>query len=1303
MRTFTKILLLGLTVFFAQIAVQAQTTGSLSGTITDQANAVVAGATVTLQSNIATGERSAVTDSNGAFDFQALLPGTYQLSVEASGFKKSIAREIVVSLSLNTQVNVALEIGLANESVTVTATQEVLNTVSPSLTNVINTRQVVDLPLGTRNPLELAGLQAGIAVTGDNVRGSSIAGLRQTATNVTQDGINAMDNFVKTSSLFAISTPSLNSTAEFSITTGTVGSEQGRGVGQVTLVTKSGTNEFHGGWFYMNRNDALQANNFFSNAGNIERPRQNQHFFGFDIGGPIYAPRFGEGGPAIWKGKDKATFFFAYEGFRDNFSVPRNRTVLTPEARQGIFRYSRICPTNPPNPACTPGVQTVNLLAIGTQNALNPITMGVIGQTPLPNNNDAGDGFNTAGFRYNVTGVSNNDKYVGRYDHQLVENTFLGSHKFEFVLNYFKNVLSPDTFNGLEAPFPGLTNAFQGGPRWLVTGAVVSNFGSSMTNVFRVGKQWAPVGFLLEQEPNAPFIDFQGITDPFPGTNFQSQGRDTQVWQISDNFSWSRGNHLIRLGGDYQQIFADTFNDVGINPTIVLGTPAHNTGGIADSSFPFSNATILTSARNTFANLVGNLSSASATLNVTSPTSGFVPGATRARLFQQRDLALYVQDQWRARSNLTINGGIRWDYMGVPTIPNGLAIQLTDHRHIFGVSGFGNLFTPNAAFGAAPAIGALDFVSGETGKGLYNNDWNNFAPFFGFAWSPEFESGIGKLLFGGAGKSSIRGGYSISYLRDGFTVLSNALGVGTTNPGLIATAAQTTPTGVLTGAGVPLPPQTFRVPITDRANNVANPNNSLWAIDPELKTPYVQQWSFGIEREIAKDTAIEIRYSANHAIKLYRAVDFNEINIFENGFLRDFNAAKTNLAICQANAAACRAAQGVAGIPALTTGLPAGTIVQTANTFQNWGLPGQLPLASFPRFFNFGAVGSIAALGPHQHFANAGFINNLNNNNVGTLASTLAFSNTYRGTRENPANGIPSNFFLANPNAAGARLLTNDSMSNYHSLQLEVRKRLSAGLMFQADYTFSKALTDAPDAQGNNQSTLENFRTFRDKRLDYRRSNDDQAHRFVANTLYDLPFGRGRRFLSGSNSFVNQAIGGWTVGAIVAWSTRPPFFITSGRTTVNAWPLGTEANNLPAELVGMTFDEFKQHVGVFRTPGGVFWFNPDLLDITRDANGRVLTSTIKSGVFAQPSAGSFGNFPMNSIDSGRYFNTDISVTKRFPIGERVTFELKTTMINILNNANFAFGNTQFDSTSFGRITTTSGSPRVIHFQGSMRF
>src|SRR5687767_12681069 len=249
MRKFTFWLIAALLVFASQSAIQAQTTGSLSGVVADPTGAVVAGATVTIKHNETGDERSVTTNSSGLYNFAQLNPGRYTLTVENAGFKKAQSMDVDVALNLTTQFNVTLEIGSQQETVTVTTGQEVVNTASPNLTNVINTRQVQDLPLSTRNPLELASLQAGIAVIGTNVRGASIGGLRGGNTNVTQDGINAMDNFVKTDSLFAMTAPSLNATGEVSITTGTVGSEAGRGVGQVNVVTKSGTNEFHGGLF----------------------------------------------------------------------------------------------------------------------------------------------------------------------------------------------------------------------------------------------------------------------------------------------------------------------------------------------------------------------------------------------------------------------------------------------------------------------------------------------------------------------------------------------------------------------------------------------------------------------------------------------------------------------------------------------------------------------------------------------------------------------------------------------------------------------------------------------------------------------------------------------------------------------------------------------------------------------------------------------------------------------------------------------------------------------------------------------
>lgn len=1260
-----RILLLAAATFLASAASYAQTTGSLTGTVTDPNAATIPGATVTARNN-ATGEgRTATTNDSGVFTMPSLTPGVYTVSVEIAGFKRAMASDVIIEVSKAAALNVTMEVGLPSETVTVTASQEIINSTSPTLTNVIDTKQIVDLPLGGRNPLELAGLQAGIAVLGTDVRNASVSGLRGSMTNVTQDGINAMDNFVKTSSFFALTAPSLNSTAEFSITTGTVGSDAGRGAAQVNLVTRGGTNELHGGIFYLHRNDFLNANNFFSNltidattGESTPRARERQHFFGFDVGGPLFFPRFGETDRSfLWDGRDTAHWFFSYEGFRENFSTTRNRTVLTPEARTGLFRYN------------VGGVtRSVNVLNIGNVGVLNPVTMAIINSTPLPNNADAGDGLNTAGYRFNVNGSNVSDKYVGRYDHHIVKNSRLGGHKLEFVYNTALFSLIPDTFNGLESPFPGGTDAGQTSTRTLWTTALVSTFGN-ISNTFRYGRQWAPVSFTRLDSPTEPFIFFSGITNV--NNTFMSQGREVTVNQFSDNMVVPKGNHVFRFGADIQRIFAYTFNDAGINQGITLGTNSLNPSGILSSEVPGASSSQLSSATSLYANLVGNLASSSQTLNVQSPTSGFVPGFTRERTFSQTDVGVYAQDQWRFRSNLTLNLGLRWEFEGVPTIPNGLAIQ-ADAKDIFGVSGFGNLFTPNAPAGAAPAIASLDFVSGDTGIPLYNNDWNNFAPFIGFAYSPSFKSGLGHLLFGEAGKSSIRMGYSISYTREGFTVISNAMGVGTTNAGLIQSRANTSPTGVLTEAGVALPDVSFQMPITDRQNNLININNSLWTIDPNLRTPYVQQWNVGIEREIFKDTALEIRYAGNRALKLWRAVNYNEVNIFENGFLEEFLNARRNYEIYTAAFPNCSASGG--------QGNPC--------RFGNSGLAGQVDLPIFSAYFAGRTATNSAG------FASSGFINNLINGAPGTAAFNLAWQTAYRAAREDPANGIPANFFVANPNALNAIQLTNDSMSNYHSLQVELRRRFSAGLQFQADYTWSKSMNNAQGNQAS-QSDLYSYWTLRDKRFDYARSSLDSTHRFVANGTYDLPIGRGRRWMSSANALVDRLFGGWTIGTIVQWQTRPPFYFSSSVATFNQFAG-------PAQLL-IPFEEFKKNFGVYKTPGGVFFFNPELLDITTNARGAVTGATLKPGILGNPAPGEWGNFPINSLNGPNFFNVDISLVKRVPITESVRLELKTNFLNAFNHANFIYNGGSWNSTQFGRITGQSSNPRVVAFQGSVRF
>jgi hypothetical protein len=1174
-----------------------------------------------------------------------------------------------------------LEIGVAGETVTVTASQEVINTSSPTLTNIINTRQVVDLPLPDRNPVNLAALQAGIAVVGTDARGSSISGLRQTAVNLTQDGINAMDNFVKTSSLFAITTPSLNSTSEFSVTTGTVGADSGRGAAQVNLVTKGGTNEFHGEAFLQLLNSWTDANLFFNNFNSQPKPIRRQHYDGFDIGGPVYFPRVGEGGPSIWNGKDKAFFFFSYEKFVDTTSANRNRTVLSQNARNGIFQYNG-----------GGALQTINLLNLSTVpfHALNPIMTAHLAQIPLPNNNTCtnSDGFNISCFTFNVSQLTTNDKYVVRYDHQLFKNRTWGSHKLEFVFSRVITRTYPDvTTNGLEAPFPGGVNGFQASTRNLVTPALVSEFGPNVTNVVRFGRQWAPVDFNRDSFPTQPFFQLAGVLTNYDNT-FLAQPRNTIVDQATDTLSWVKGNHLWKFGGDWQNVLGISRNDAGIVEAITFGTNAANGNGISLASLPGGTNQLVTNAGTVYNTITGLLGSAAQTLNVTSPTSGFVPGATRLRTVDEKDLALYAQDQWRLKSNFTLSYGVRWDYMGVPTVPNGLAIQPA-YKDLFGVSGFGNLFKPTAAPGSQTVgVATQNFVSGSTGIGLYKNDWNNFAPFVGVAYSPRFKSGFLHTIFGDEGTSSLRGGFSITYLHDGVTTFTNLLGTGTTNPGLIQTANQSTVNGTPSSAnllgqigtaGVPLIFPAFKMPITDRDNFLINFNNGLWTSDPNLRSPYVRQYSVGFEREIFKDTAIEARYVGNMSPNAWRAYNINEVNIFENGFLQEFKNAQTNLA----------ARGGTSFAPGCATCVA-------------------LPILD--KFFGVTAGGT--AVAASSGYSSTTFIDNLNKNNIGAMASTLAFNSAYRTNRElasfaNGVAGIPANFFVANPNATFARVLANDAISNYNAMELEIRRRFSKGLLFQADYTWSKAMGDAVDNQGNNQSDLADHLTLRDKHADYRRSIQDQTQRFIANTIYELPFGKGKSFMSNANGWVDRVVGGFSIGGIVTWTTGVPFYIAAGRSTFNS----QTANN-GVQLTGITYDEFKKNIGLFKTPGGIFFINPKLLDITYKANGIVNTSTIKAGLMTAPAPGTLGNFPVNSLSGPKYFNLDMSIIKRIPITERVKFELKVTAINVLNHPNFIFPATStgattnainFDSTTFGLVTFQRGNSRQMNFIGQIRF
>jgi hypothetical protein len=333
-----------------------------------------------------------------------------------------------------------------------------------------------------------------------------------------------------------------------------------------------------------------------------------------------------------------------------------------------------------------------------------------------------------------------------------------------------------------------------------------------------------------------------------------------------------------------------------------------------------------------------------------------------------------------------------------------------------------------------------------------------------------------------------------------------------------------------------------------------------------------------------------------------------------------------------------------------------------------------------------------AGLSGSSGFSSSSFISNLNNNNVGAMAFSLANSSTFRGNRAN----LAPNFFLVNPNAYFARLLSNASYSNYNSLQTEVRKRMRHGLYLQANYTFAKALSD--EDQGN-QSTLLDYLTLRDTKLDKHRMSSDQTHRFIANLIYELPFGTGRRFMASGFKPLRKVIEGWQVGSIITYQTGQPVSIYSGRSTYNAI-----TGSLPAQLVGMTFQQFKDAMGVYKTPSGVFFIDPKLLNITTNPTTGALTgATLKDGILGPPAPGTLGNFPRSAITGPPFSTVDFSLTKRVLFTERSNFELKVNFLNAFNHTNFAFTSSNFDTTPFARINSQRGSPRVINFILTINF
>jgi len=1222
---FSALVVLGL----CSVAISQTVSTRVSGVVKDTAGATVPGAKVTLIDTSTKDVKTATTNDEGVFSITDVRVGTYVVTVEAAGFKKLQVSNIEAHVDIPVVLNgLVLEPGGVAETVAVTATeaQSLIRSEDAKLSTTIDVRQVQDLPLNGRNPINLAGGMAGVN-TNSNTRTSAINGLRGSFSNITWDGIEINDNFVRTDALFASNVPSVAGVAEFTLTTQNAGADEGVGIAQVKFTTPRGGTSYHGEVYDFYRNDKFDANTFFNNATGIAKPKLLQHQYGFNLGGPFALPRFGEGGPRLTQ-KNKLFFYFFYEFTDTTQDFTPNRTVLLANARTGNFTYVR---------SDNQQLNTVNLLTL-TGRPIDPRIAQLLALTPASNNTSVGDTRNTAGFRFNTPNGSTSRNIGFRLDYDINSK-----NRIEGIYSHFLSKLPNDVqLNNIGEQFPGLPGGGQqsGRPRWAL--AWISNFTTNITNETRLGySSNTPIFFNNEKFAEGFRLSLPLITNPIQ--NFLQQGRAPKSTDLIDNITWVKGNHVFRFGTASRFVRILNFNDAGIVKQYTVGfnsttnrTPLVNN----TATFPGGlSATQFTTANNLLGLLTGAVSAVSETFNVKDRESGFTHGVGSRRFLDYNTLAFYGSDTWRIRPNLSLNFGLRWEYIGPLTERNGLGLMPKDLT-------LNALNDPNAV---------LDFAGKGTGRDFLARDLNNFAPNFSFAWDP-FKDG----------KTSFRGGYSIAYAIDNNATVLNNSAVGG-NAGLQSAVSVTTLNGTVssgitncTGTPVVCVPfvspaiPAFKVPRTLIDQLTLSQSPTIFTTEYHLKTPYAEQWNFGIEREIWKDTALSVGYVGNHGVQLSRGLDTNQVRIFDNGFLADFLRAQSNLA---------------------KFGNPACTAAQAAST-------GCQVLTIFPR------------LGGGGNLTDSTIRNLIQTGQVGELAATYASSrNTFLNTAQPCVQGAtgalcPSFFLPANGNAFVTDYIGSSGWSNYHGLQAELRRRFSGGYYYQINYTWSKAFTNAEQAQAEFLPYLDNAvgDTLEKKRL-----GQDIHHVLKANFLYELPFGPGKRWFTGGG-LSGKLLGGWNVSSIAQFRTGRPISFISGRGTLNR--AARSGNNTPNTTLSLS--ELQNATGLFFDPktGLPLVIDPKLIG----SDGRANPS-----FFTHPPAGDVGHLSLTPVDGPGYWNVDTALIKRVKFKERLGVELRLEAFNVFNHTNFSVPATlNIDDTDFGKINSTFDQ-RIIQLAWKFTF
>ncbi len=1312
----TAIGVLAIFLMAAGPSVAQDLSGRIEGNVTDATGLVFPGADVSATHVETNFVYRAITSELGRFVILKVRLGHYTVVTEMPGFRRAIVQDVVVEVGGTANLNITLQLGTLQEEVTVTSelTQQLVNTVDAELSSVVDNRQVLELPLNGRNASHLILQQAGVYFE-RSPDGSGnklfVHGQRHSSLNISLDGVDTQDNLTRTSTIM-LDQPLLALAAEnvqeLLVITGLSSAEFSRGGAQMAAVTRAGTNEFHGSVFWFHHNTVLNSNDFFNDLAEpkVERPPLLRHQFGARIGGPIIS--------------DKTFFFFGYQQTRQSQGIAVNRTVYTAEARQGIFRYLDNLRNTPENVAANPGlIRSVNLLECGSaiQGALgrdcvderfdlaDPATLDpfigneIFGLIPLPNNFDLCDGLNTGGFRFNSPSITVEHLPSFKLDHQ-----FSDEHLFYGTFNYIDREIKGDFVNDRETPYPGqepLGNRVTHSRGF--SAALTSPLTPTFINDFRAGGLvHGENAFLLNQPFATPFtLDLNTITDPYDPSN-NDEARDNDTYHIRNTVSWVRGNHQIKAGLEWRHRWVHTYSFDEVNPFGEIDLDDNN----FPPAFSESNLRALSggtdiesqdheTARDLMNNLVGAISEVEVRYNVRDLTSGFILGQPERRKYQNREFDVFFNDTWAFRPNLTLNFGLRWEYATVPYETQGLALTPEGGLNaVFGISGPEGFFNPGTFAGTPCAfLGTLptdvttsnaralitscatQFVPGTSSNNrpLWDDDLNNFAPVIGLAWDPW-----------GDGKSSVRAGFRISYMQDNFNIIAGNLD---DNEGLRVDQDCKPENGEcinnplflrdVLSTGPPIAPvPEFTLPSS--RSILDSSTNDFRTYATNLATPYYEEWTLSLQREVLPNLAVDVRYVGNRGVKLRRVADFNEINIFARDsvtgmtFLESFIIAQQNIA--------CNRAEGEGARFDDATG-------------ESCITPNPLMVALIAG--DRSRLRSRSALVDALDFNEPGqFVHRLTQND--TSRPTSGESRIRGGSWWGAvlAGRFPVNFFQANPFVASARAMVNDGYSTYHALEVELKRRFSAGFTMQANYTFGKALADY---DGDSSTLLNDVRPSSVRNPGSTVGQYMPRHQFNANWIYELPLGPNKAF-NPQNHRLSQFLQGWQMGGIVNWRSGRPLSIESNRGTFHRTAI-SDANtvNLSEPL---SHGELRDLVGRQTIEGGVFWLDPCL---SSQIAGACSGGNTVSGLFQLPESGRIGELAQTVIYGPRRFTFDFNLAKRTQITENSEIEFRWEVFNAFNNTNFAAPTTDIFSINFGQVVRTITNPRLMQFALKVNF